>query len=271
MISVHALQTGTVQVRPGQLEGKGWARRLRPLLETGWSDPLPVFAYLILHPEGAFLVDTGMSPRVADGTYLPAWHPYFRRAVRFAVSEEEAIDARLAAFGLAPGDLRGVVLTHLHIDHMAGLAHLPPLPVWLSRLEWRMAQGIAGMIRGYLLRHLPRDFHPNFFRFEDPAPPPFPRAMALTADRRVLVLPTPGHSAGHVSVLVETDNGRVFIAGDASYTERAMQAGIIDGVAASAYSAQLSLHRIRVFCRHFPTIYLPAHDPGSPTRLAAPG
>jgi|BEDMetMinimDraft_2_1075160.scaffolds.fasta_scaffold01362_6 N-acyl homoserine lactone hydrolase len=271
MISVHVLQTGTVTVRPGQLEGKGWARRLRPLIETAWSAPLPIFAFLILHPEGPFLVDTGMSPRVAEKAYLPAWHPYFRRAVRFAVAEEEAIDVKLKAFGVSPRDLRGVVLTHLHIDHMAGLAHLPPLPVWLSRLEWRMAQGLAGMIRGYLLGRLPEAFRPSFFRFEDPSPPPFPRAMALTADRRVLVLPTPGHSAGHVSVLVETDRGYVLIAGDASYTERAMQAGTIDGVAASSYSARLSLHRIRVFCRHFETAYLPAHDPETPARLAALG
>ncbi len=269
MIRIHPLQTGWVRVRPSQLAGVGPLRRLRPLFESHWSAPLPIFAYLILHPEGPILVDAGMSPRVADPGYLPGWHPYFRRAVRFEVAPDEAIDRRLAALGIAPQDLRAVVLTHLHIDHMAGLTHLPSSRVLLSRLEWRVAQGLAGAVRGYLLEHLPKGFRPEFLRFEEEGPPPFPRAASLTADRRVLALPTPGHSAGQVSVLVENEGRYALIAGDASYTERAMQEGIIDGVAASPYSARLSLSRIRVFCRHFPTAYLPAHDPESPARLTA--
>ncbi len=161
MIRVHALRTGSVYVRPSQITGRAPFRRLRPFLERGWSEALPILAFLIEHPEGLFLVDSGESPGAMTGGYFPPWHPYFRLAVRFAIAEEEAIDMRLKALGVAPGDLRAVVLTHLHTDHAGGLAHLPPVRTLVARIEWQLAQGVAGQVRGYCLDHLPRGFRPR--------------------------------------------------------------------------------------------------------------
>ena len=84
------------------------------------------------------------------------------------------------------------------------------------------------------------------------------------------LLPTPGHTAGHASVLVDDGEGpRVLLAGDAVYGHEQLQAGWIDGVAAHAGQARASIARLRELCARAPTVVLPTHDPASARRLAA--
>lgn len=269
MIRIHPLQTGSVYLRPSQIIGRAPGRRLRPLFDPRWSEKLPILAWLIEHPEGLFLVDTGESPRAMESGYFPPWHPYFRRALRFEITPDDAIDVRIQALGFDARDIRAVVLTHFHTDHAGGLYHLPKLRVLLARIEWQMAQGRAGLLRGYFTSHLPKKFRPDFIRFHDDPPPPFTRAMALTQDGAITVLPTPGHTSGHVSVLVRLARYQALLAGDTSYTEAAALALQTDGVSPNVNSARITLRRINALRRHTPTLYLPSHDPESVERLAA--
>lgn len=59
---------------------------------------------------------------------------------------------------------------------------------------------------------------------------PFPQSLPLTADGDVTVVPLPGHSPGHVGVLVEDGNHTVLLAGDSSYTQELMLRGVVEGV-----------------------------------------
>jgi N-acyl homoserine lactone hydrolase len=126
-VRVRALQIGTVTVRPSQLRAEGSlaARQLRILRDRAWSEPLPILAWLIDHPEGPIVVDTGESARATRPGYWPRWHPFYRWSVRVDVTPEQEIGPQLARLGLAPADVRLVVLTHLHSDHAGGLAHFP--------------------------------------------------------------------------------------------------------------------------------------------------
>jgi len=263
---VHAVQTGRVRIKKSQIVGRGHGliRRLAPLADQGWSDWLPTYAYVIEHAEGPILVDTGAS---ADLERLPRWHPYFRLAVRFDIEPEQEAGPQLRALGIGSRDVRRIVLTHLHIDHDAGLSGFPASEVWVAPGELGIASGFAGRLRGYLPNRWPPGFDPKPLALEAASYGPFLRSRRLTADGAVVAVATPGHTADHLSVVVEDGDAAVFIAGDASYTEAAMLAGLVDGVSPDEAAASATLAAIRALAVSRPTIYLPAHEPDAALRL----
>jgi glyoxylase-like metal-dependent hydrolase (beta-lactamase superfamily II) len=91
--------------------------------------------------------------------------------------------------------------------------------------------------------------------------------MALTTRGDVLVVPTPGHTPGHVSVIVRGEPS-IFIAGDTSYTEDLLTQGVVDGVSPDEAVARATNQRILALARERPLVYLPSHDPQSADRLA---
>ena len=78
-MKIHAIQTGTVALTTRWREGVGHGRRrlLNTLLDREWTEPLPIYAFAIEHPEGVIVVDTGETARVAEPGYFPRWHPFF--------------------------------------------------------------------------------------------------------------------------------------------------------------------------------------------------
>ncbi|WP_436526927.1 N-acyl homoserine lactonase family protein [Actinoplanes sp. HUAS TT8] len=159
---------------------------VRPAEETGTgvARAEPVLGYLIDHPGGAILVDTGMghAPGV-DDHYRP------RR-----VGMGEA----LAGVGAGAEGIRYVVNCHLHFDHCGGNADLPGVPVFAQRTELVLARSSEEYLAA-LVDH--------------------PGAVLQELDGEaeiapgVLVVPTPGHTAGHQSVIVTTGDGTVIVAG----------------------------------------------------------
>lgn len=269
---IHAIQTGTVRVHERQRSGSGrgpW-RFLKTLLDTTWTAPLPIHAWVIEHPEGVILIDTGETARAAEPGYFPRWHPYFRFGLTERVDPEAEIGPALRGLGIGPEDVRWVVMTHLHTDHAGGLGHVAGSEVLVSAEEYEDARGFMGKVRGYLPQHWPRDFSPTLVRFPSEPFGPFPESHPLTGAGDVRLVPTPGHTRGHLSVAVELGDVVLFFAGDASYTEANLHAGIVDGVAsmgAGEDAAARTLARIRTLGETRPLVYLPSHDPGSEQRL----
>jgi N-acyl homoserine lactone hydrolase len=269
-VEIQPLRLGTVEVRRRQVagEGRGLRRRLNTLKDTEWTDPLPINAWLIRHPEGIVVVDTGESAEAAKPGYYPSWHPYYRRGLRMHVEPDDEIGHRLQALGVATEDVRWVVLTHLHTDHAGGIGRFRHAEVVLSRREYSTARGLVGKIRGYLPQRLPEWLSPRMVSFDDEPVGPFRSSLALTESGDILLVPTPGHTLGHMSVIVRDGPDRVlFLAGDASYTQELMLQGVVDGVAMNVEEAAATLGRIRRYVRDVPTVYLPSHDPGSVQRF----
>lgn len=127
---------------------------------------------------------------------------------------------------------------------------------------------MPGGCAAYLPQRRPKNFDPKPLLLDGAAYGPFARSRRLTADGVVVAVATPGHTRGHLSVIVEDGDAAVFIAGDASYTEEAMLSGRIDGVGADEGAELATLAAIRAFAASRPTIYLPAHDPETARRLA---
>jgi N-acyl homoserine lactone hydrolase len=146
------------------------------------GEPWPSFIHVIEHPDGPVLVDTGMIDSTPE---LDAeWHPFF---------EPERIPRSVAC----------VVNTHLHFDHCGGNRLFAGTPIYVQRVERQAARA-----PGYTV--------PEWVEFDGA------EYVELDGEAEILpgvrLLPTPGHTSGHQSVLVETDDGLVVVAGDVAYT-----------------------------------------------------
>jgi N-acyl homoserine lactone hydrolase len=270
-MKIHAIQTGTVALTTSWREGVGHGRRrlLNTLLDRTWTEPLPIYAFAIEHPEGVIVVDTGETARVAERGYLPRWSPFFRFAVRETVERDEEIGWQLERLGIAPSDVRLVVMTHLHTDHAGGLHHFPNNEILVSRTEMEYAAGLRGRLRGYINKPWPEWFDPTLVDLPPVEFGPFPASLPLTEAGDVTLVPVPGHTPGQLAVIVEDDGHSVFLAGDSSYTEDAMLRGAADGVGADDDAERRTHERIRAYAAATPTVYLPSHDPDTDVRLAA--
>ena len=266
---IHAIQTGTVAITQSWRRGKGHGtlRRLNTLLDRRWTEPLPIYAWAIEHPEGLIVVDTGETARAAQPGYFPAWHPYLRFAVREQVAPEEEIGPQLRTLGCDPRDVRWLVLTHLHTDHAGGLAHFPGVDILVSRTEYADAQGFRGRAAGYPSNRWPDWFAPRLLDFAGRPYGPFAQSLPLTQAGDVTLVPTPGHTPGHLSVIVQDGGQAIFFAGDTSYTEELLLEQAPDGVGPDEAQERDTHTRILRLANETPTVYLPTHDPASARRL----
>jgi N-acyl homoserine lactone hydrolase len=267
---IHAIQTGTVAVTTAWREGVGHgrARLLRTVSDREWTDPLPIYAFVVEHPEGVIVVDTGESAGAALPGYFPRWHPGVR-AFREWVEPEQEIGPQLRGLGIAASDIRWVVMTHMHTDHAGGLHHFPDNEILVARSELEYGSGLRGRMRGYVANHhWPDWFRPTAIELAPEAFGPFPQSMRLTQAGDVTLVPLPGHTPGQVGVVVDDGDHVVLLAGDASYTEELMLRGKPDGVGADDEAERLTHERIRAFAAETPTVYVVAHDPETSVRLS---
>lgn len=160
---------------------------VRPAEETGTGVPRvePALGYLIDHPDGLILVDTGMGshPEV-DAHYQPHRVP---------------LGAALAAAGTTVADIRYVVNCHLHFDHCGGNPELAGAPIFTQRAELTTARTVSGHTLPELV-----DFAGVHYEELD---------GEAEINPGVLIIPTPGHTAGHQSVVVREADGTVIVAG----------------------------------------------------------
>jgi len=206
-VQVESFSTG--RVRP-----KRASSGPRRYLGGGWSDEtLPVNAYLVRHPAGRLLFDTGQTARAAEPGHHQRWHPYLRLA-RFELGPDHEIGPQLARAGIEPASVRWVVLSHLHTDHVGGVGGFPGARVIVSRIEWERAQGLAGKLRGYVPQHWPAEVVPELVDCAGPPVGPFPGSFDVAGDGTMLVVPTPGHTPGHVALVVQDGGSGWFLGGD---------------------------------------------------------
>lgn len=247
--------------------GSGVARMTNMLFDPEWTDWLPIHVWVIEHDEGIIVVDTGETARVHERGYHPRWHPFYRRAARFSVHPQDELGPQLRNLGISARDVRQVVVTHLHTDHAGGLNHVTGSKVWVAPGELDRATGVGGRVQGYLPHRWPKWWQPQLIRFESRPLGPFERSMPLTRKDDVSIVPTPGHTPHHVSVVVDGDVS-FFLAGDTSYNQSLLLAGKVDGVSPDPLVAERTNARIISLAVERPLVYLPSHDPDATRRLA---
>ena len=184
------------------------------------------------------------------------------------VRPEDEIGPQLRGMGITQEDIKTLVLTHFHTDHAGGLHHFPDTEILVSGPDYRFASGFGGRLRGYLPNRWPEWFSPEPIAFEPERFGPFERSYRVTKAGDVLIVPTPGHTPGHVSVVVNTEDVIFFLAGDTSYSESLLIKRMPDGVSPRASVAIDTMDRILRLADSQPLVYLPTHDPESVERLA---
>lgn len=273
MIKITPIQTGTVSIRPhhhcGEEEHGPVRRKIAMILDHEWVEDLPIYTYLIEHPEGNYLVDSGDSADNTAKDYLPAWHPFFRHGVVVKVAPGEEVGDQLRAMGLDPAkDLKGLILTHMHHDHAGGLHHFPHTPIIVTRENFMLANSFKGRIFGCLPQYFPRWLQPQLVDLKATPCGPFTHSMPLTKDGSITLVSTPGHMRGHMAVVVRTPDVTYVLAGDATYDESFLLEELVDGVTYDVELSKQTLRQIRQLGHQEPTILLPAHDRNVPERLA---
>ncbi len=159
-------------------------------------EPFPVHAWVIRHPDGPILVDTGvgLNNRAIDEWYHP---------------QITLLASSLDTIGLTPTDIVAVVLSHLHFDH-CGQQGILSAPTYVQAVEFEAAQ-----IPGYTVPDwaaIPRD-----------------RLRLVNGDVKIAegvgLFSTPGHTPGHQSVVIEAGDERLVLAAQCAYRAEELRTG----------------------------------------------
>lgn len=256
-MKIHALRTGVVEVSEALRTGTGVARRAKVLRKGPMVGPLPIHAWLVEAGDRLILVDTGETAGVRDTPLA-----------RFGVAAADEIDRQVEAAGFAVRDIDLVVLTHVHGDHADGVPRLGDARVVISREEARVVRSVESRLARRLAgQPLPDGFAPEAIDLDGGPVGAFARSKALAEG--VHVVATPGHTAGHVSVLVDQGDHHVLLAGDVAYDVAQLRAVQVDGVSPKASVARNTMNMVLTQAQQHPTVFLPTHDPDSASRLEA--
>jgi len=258
-MKIHPLTTGVVRLKHSFLFAReGWRRQPSLFLPGDWCPPVPIHCWAVEHEDRLFLVDTGETAGVNDIPFA-----------RFEVTKDQELPGQLAAAGLSSSDADTVVLTHMHGDHMDGAAHLAG-PVLVHDDELSFTRTLGARVMQRLLRQpVPAGVKFRAFKLDGGPFGAFERSRALSEDRRVVAVATPGHTPGHISVICVDDEGRhVLLAGDATDTLDQLLALRPDAVSPKVDVTIASMKTILAHAAKHPTVYVPSHDPQSTSRLA---
>ena len=267
-VRVHPLRTGTIRAMPRFLQRPGGPlptlRGLGLLTpRSRWTDvPIPAFA--VEHPGGGLLmVDTGLHPGIADAP-REGLGRLGALALNVTMRPEWAAPVQLRGLELDPADVRVVVMTHLHYDHAGAVAEFPEATFVVDGAEWAAARS-RGMRHGYrraLFDH-PFDWRLLDFDAEDvDSHVTFGRALDLFGDDSVRLVSTPGHSAGHLSVLLRLGGDReLLLTADAAYARRTIAEDLVPVFMDDEHRYRRSLAEIRRYLEQFPdTEVVCGHD-----------
>jgi N-acyl homoserine lactone hydrolase len=240
----------------GVLQALGVGVRRRRLLEV------PIVAYLVEHPgAGPLLVDTGLRSSIASdgpGQDLGRAATIFYRELE--MRPEQAAREHLRKRGHDPNTLGLIVMTHLHADHASAIAEFPDSTVVVSAREWH---GVGGALAGYRPAQLAGDVHYRLLDFEcDGAPAEgFSRTIDLFGDGSVRAIYTPGHSPGHLSLLLRLHDRQALLAGDAIFTMASLRGEAEPWLIADAARYRASVAELRRYDTAHPTaLIIPGHD-----------
>ena len=243
-ITIERLDCGTLSADRSVFEAVD--ARFEPGARGALTVPVP--AWLVRHPAGTLLFDCGMHLELTlPGPLLETIELFFD----VGVDPHRTVAAQLDQHGMAAEDVDVVVASHLHFDHVGGLAQVPNARLVVQVDEWSagfdpdLAAANGMRVEDFDLGHdvvLATGEHDVF------------------GDGRVRCLPTPGHTPGHQSLSVSLDSGEVVLCGDCAYFERTLDGGPLPPLAHDPQVQAASIAGL-VGRRRGGARLVPGHDP----------
>ncbi|WP_245304371.1 AttM family quorum-quenching N-acyl homoserine lactonase [Hoeflea olei] len=216
---------------------------------------IPVPFYVITHPKGHVVIDGGTPVECASDA---AGH--WGEVAKFftpVLTEEQGCVAQVEKLGLAPEDIRYVVLSHLHLDHVGAVGRFPNATHVVQRVEYEYAHAPDWFASAAYIR---RDFDRpdlDWLILEDA----WGDFYDLFGDGSVILIRSPGHTCGHQSILVTTSAGQsVLLAVDAADTLDHFEEKVLPGALHSAIDAVRSVKKLRAVQRKTGALVVAGHD-----------
>jgi N-acyl homoserine lactone hydrolase len=227
---------------------------------------IPIVSFLVEHPgAGPVLIDTGLHPSCAIDL-----KQNFGRVASMAfrgvkVDEQGVARDRLIARGIEPRDVKLIVMTHLHVDHASGMSEFPNATFVFTKREWEAATDSRNWQHGYHTRQFDHGFDYRTLDFEDAdtdSYATFGRSFDLLGDGSIRAVYTPGHTHGHMSVVLRLAGGReALVAGDAIYTRHALDTEHLPFRIEDEHFYRRSLKEIQLYVQTKPdALVIPGHD-----------
>lgn len=205
----------------------------------------PSLAAALHHREhGWLLFDTGYA-----GHFLDATTPFPERLYRWTTPVhgacEQALAGQLSGQGIDAAHIGHIVLSHLHGDHVAGVADFPQAQVYCAAAAWqhlRRCNRVQATANGYLPALL-ADAAPRLRHFHQlPLAATVPAELAgfahphdLFGDGAVLLVDLPGHAAGHSGLWFDDGSGPVLLIADAAWSSDALEKGVLPPAVVTAW------------------------------------
>lgn len=258
-IKLHIFHTGKVRVDQAIP-----LRERNPLAVTGLFRSkkkqmiLPVSAYLIDHPKGKVLIDTGWDTKYATERPLQLFGMVDKVSAPI-IATNEGIDSKLKTVGLLPNDIDHVFISHMYFDHTSGLRLVKDAKdIRCSAEEWAACNKLS-------LRYVDTwtgICNVSTFAYTQSGIGPIGRSYDVFHDGTLLLVHTPGHSHGLFSVMLRGKDGYIVLGNDAAYLPESFSEHRIPGFTVNNQLAAKSLDWL-IQCKKDPAcmgVYV-NHDP----------
>jgi len=224
-------------------------------LGTKFEVPVPFF--LIQHPKGNLLYDTGNAKELAVdarkhwGAVVDAYEPI--------MSRDQYCVENLLKIGVKAEDINYIVMSHLHLDHAGGVKDFPNAQIFVQRSEMEWAYTCDFYQKGAYIK-ADFDYPLNYHFIEGWRENPYD----LFGDGSVTIWFTPGHTPGHQTMLVDLPkSGKFLLTGDACYTTEILNEDVLPGLVWNCQETVKSIKKIRHIREALGATIVTGHDPDS--------
>ncbi|MBN1208116.1 MAG: MBL fold metallo-hydrolase [Myxococcaceae bacterium] len=222
---------------------------------TDGDEPIQVFFHAIRHPtRGLFIVDTGVETALRDAPEKSAMSGLVASAMHL---EKMKVHQPLGEWlAKQPQPVAGVFLTHLHLDHITGMADVPKgTPVFTGPGEAAARAFLHLFVQGSSDRALEGKPALSEWTFSGDTHGLFDGAVDIFGDGSVWALWVPGHTPGSTAYLVRSTKGPVLLVGDASHTRWGWEQGVEPGTfTADGPRGVESFKKLKAFAAAHPNV-----------------